>query len=738
MTAATSLRARLDIVPCRDRLTVLLAVVGVAAGVALALVSQVVGSSFHRTTPLLGRTLVGDSQYQLDQRGPEGVGQERSLADVRRVPGVHRAVPLVEDLVSLRARNGSERSVDLIGIDPSLADMGSQRLQELTSTELPDREAIALPSSVANELDVRVGQMLNVESGVRPIRVRLSAILGERDIGGLAASSLALAPINGAQFITGLEGSISRIFVEVETGKRTTALAGLRRLAATTHLTLEPTGFESQMFAAAASPERKSENLFSWLGSALGFALALASALAFGPSSTGKRGEHTRPGTGSQLRLRAVDAAMLGALACVLGLGVGALLSIYALDARPTLLSHAFPVDETRVVTWRVVVIPIVVGMVATLIGSRHRCTTKTPSIAMGAVIAVSVLVGLWILGAQRNVEKGLGAQSHGFSFGADLWLLPHGGFDPFATSQFPISESEYASLPDVAAFGLYRADILTWGSRRVLVMAPAHLPGSGPYPTDVAADELGSARKRLDESGWAVLSRLVADEHHLRPGAAFTLPAPNPITLRVAAIVPGVGWPGGAIVINSADYVRAWNAAGTVSAVEIQAEPGASADLVRAELSKVLGSDYVIETAAERERRSYEAVGGWLLNPPFSVLVLVVCCALAIVTVSISFSLRQDPPGGTRNASITADLARSALRVVAVGCLIGAVLGVAGQLLISRALARASGLPVVVAVDPVLLVEVVAGVVAVALASAAASQLMNARPSAVPLSTEN
>jgi putative ABC transport system permease protein len=63
------------------------------------------------------------------------------------------------------------------------------------------------------------------------------------------------------------------------------------------------------------------------------------------------------------------DAAVLGVLACVLGLGLGEVLSRAVFGAAPGYLSFAFPVGNNRIVMWHSVALAIAAGLAATIVG---------------------------------------------------------------------------------------------------------------------------------------------------------------------------------------------------------------------------------------------------------------------------------------------------------------------------------------------------------------------------------
>src|SRR5271166_5309542 len=72
-----------------------LAIVGIAVGVALLFASQVASQSLDGSVRQLTRQLVGGTQYQLDARGPEGF-PESIAREAGALPGVTAALPLLE------------------------------------------------------------------------------------------------------------------------------------------------------------------------------------------------------------------------------------------------------------------------------------------------------------------------------------------------------------------------------------------------------------------------------------------------------------------------------------------------------------------------------------------------------------------------------------------------------------------------------------------------------------------
>jgi putative ABC transport system permease protein len=207
------------------------AVFGIAIGVALLFASQVASTSLTRSVTQLDREVVGGSQFQLDSRGPGGF-DERLLSQVRRVPGVRVAVPMLEQEANVIGPGG-QRSVDLIGTDPRFADVSGSLLQRFSAARLAGLQAIALPAPLARSIGAGSLQTIKLQVGARVVVTLLGATLGEGEIGGVVNSPVALAPIRYAQRLTDMRGRITRIFIRCDPAREHSVETALTRLATT-------------------------------------------------------------------------------------------------------------------------------------------------------------------------------------------------------------------------------------------------------------------------------------------------------------------------------------------------------------------------------------------------------------------------------------------------------------------------------------------------------------------------
>jgi putative ABC transport system permease protein len=777
------------------------AIVGIAVGVALLFATQVASTSLTRSVQELTRQVVGSAQWQLDARGPDGF-DERLLGEVRRLPGVRVALPVLEQQVNVIGPRG-QRAVDLIGTDPRFAHLAGSLLRRFSAEQLAAQRAIALPTPLAEAIGAGSLQTIRLQIGARVVTTLLATTLQERDIGGLIHSPVALAPVAYAQHIAGLEGRITRIFVRPQPGRRGEVQRELAGLAARAGVDLEPADFDSTLFATAVAPESKSEALFSAISALVGFMFALNAMLISVPSRR-KLLQDIHPHGANRVMIIQIllfDAAVLGVLACFVGLALGELLSLAVFHATPGYLSFAFPVGNDRIVTWRSVVLAVGAGLAAALAGvfwplrnllrpgvqrkdggghaswvsvrllagvgcllittlillvdagaavvgnvtlvialvcllpilfdalvaifailqgiSRGAATrlaltqlrtpqTRVRSLAIAATAAVAVLGSVEFQGTQANLTLGLDASARGIDSSADVWVTPGGESNAFATTPFRDTHAvALARLPGVSELGIYRGSFLTWGKRRLWILAPPStardLIPSGQLVS--GAGPLVAARVR--QGGWAVLSQALAAEYDLHVGGTFTLPSPRPMSLRIAALSSNLGWPPGAIIMSSNDYAHAW-ASHDPSGYQIQTLPSTSPAAIRRLVQHTLGSEtgLVVETSAEREQRHY-ALANQGLSRLTQIRLLVLIAAVLAVTGAIGALLwqRRDRvaffkcEGYSRGVLLRWLLCESAVLLTA-GCSIGAVFGIYAQLLGSHFLASVTGFPIVFDVE--------------------------------------
>jgi putative ABC transport system permease protein len=346
----------------------LLAVLGLAVGVALLFASQVASSSLNGSVRQLTDGIVGQSQYQLTARDPYGFG-ERMLGEVQRLPGVQSAIPVLDERVSVIGPTGQE-AVDLIAGDPRYVNDAGPLLRHFRYAILADQRALALPEPVAQAIGASSLQQIKLQTGASVVPAFLAATLQGSDIGALVNSPVAVAPLAYAQQLTGMQGRITRIFVRAGAGQSGEVRAGLVRLAAG-HLNVEPSDFDATLFSQAAEPINQSTETFAVICALVGFMFAYCAMLLTTPLRQGliralRRNGATRLETVETLLF---DALVLGILACIVGLALGEAISLTVFHTNAGYLSLGFPISSQRIVTWQNIAIAVGGGLFAACVG---------------------------------------------------------------------------------------------------------------------------------------------------------------------------------------------------------------------------------------------------------------------------------------------------------------------------------------------------------------------------------
>jgi putative ABC transport system permease protein len=353
----------------RARLVVeLFSVVGIAAGVALLFASQVASASLTSSVAQLSHGIVGNATLQLLARDPQGM-PEGLLAEVRAIPGVRVAAPLLEAGANATGPRGSE-SVELVGADSSLKALGGSLERHTELEPFAAIGAVLLPAPLAAHVGItKFGSEVRLQAFGRSERAPLYEQLHEKQIGGLVDSPIVVAPLSYAQELTGLPRRVSRILVAPAPGAQTEVHAGLERLAAGA-LNVESIGYEERLFAKAASASNQSTALFALISALVGFLFAFNAMLLTVPQRRRLIADLRRDGYPPRtvICVLVLDAVLLGVLACVLGLVLGEELSIHLFRSNPGYLGSAFAVGTQRVVAWQSIAIAVGGGMLAAVL----------------------------------------------------------------------------------------------------------------------------------------------------------------------------------------------------------------------------------------------------------------------------------------------------------------------------------------------------------------------------------
>ncbi len=188
----------------------IVAVLAIALGVALGFAVQLINESAVDELTRSVRTLAGDADLAV--RGPRGGFDEGLFPTLAADAEVAVASPVVEVEAAVPGRKATLRVFGLDPfragwIQPGLIAQGADRMDTLR----PD--TIFLSATALRALDLAVGDMLTLQSGLRDVRLRVAGQLG-----GAGGALLGVMDIAGAQAAFERAGRLSRIDLRLKPG----------------------------------------------------------------------------------------------------------------------------------------------------------------------------------------------------------------------------------------------------------------------------------------------------------------------------------------------------------------------------------------------------------------------------------------------------------------------------------------------------------------------------------------
>ncbi len=356
-------RRHLRVQPLRE----LMALAGVAAGVALLFAVQVAHRSVTGSFEDIAHGVAGDATLELAARGDKGFDQKVS-EDVEKMPGVEAAAPLLSEQIVALGPKG-RRELTLVGATEQVIPLhGALSSQFQRASEASHKGLLLLTEPTARAIGVKPGEAVTVLVGGRTERMTLNAALGSDRIGVAADSPIAAAPLAIAQSVAQLPGRITRVLIEPAPGREAALLGALKaRYGAT--LDPRPVDTELKLLAGAAGAERQVTLLFSVISLVAGMILAYNALLLASAERRRFIVYLIETGAPESMVLASLgfDALILGLAGCALGLLAGDLTSLLAYGGLPGYIAAAFPVGPQRTITSQTVEIALAGGMFAAL-----------------------------------------------------------------------------------------------------------------------------------------------------------------------------------------------------------------------------------------------------------------------------------------------------------------------------------------------------------------------------------
>jgi putative ABC transport system permease protein len=365
----------------------LLAGSGIAVGVALVLGVLVANTSLTGAATEVVRQLIGSARLELSARSQDGFAV-RLATTSRGLPGVRTAAPVLRENVAVVGPRGRQ-SVQLLGVTPSVADLGSFSTRNLGLTAgFRFAAGVLLPASVASAIGAKPDDRVTVLALGATHTVTVGAVLKGATFGALATSPVAVMRLSSAQQLTGLQGRITQVLVEPRRGDDRLVVKELRTVA-DGHLNVVAANNELRLLDEAVKPNDQSTELFAAISVMVGFLLAVNAMLLTVPER--RRFVANLRMQGYDWRqiivLLAFQATVLGVVASAAGVVLGDAFSHAFLHRIPTYLTTAFPIGNQESLHIGTILIALSCGVLATLLASLSPALDLRPSRPTDAVL---------------------------------------------------------------------------------------------------------------------------------------------------------------------------------------------------------------------------------------------------------------------------------------------------------------------------------------------------------------
>jgi len=364
----------------------LLAGSGIAVGVALVLGVLLANTSLLGSTEQTVNGVIGSAKLELVARSNDGF-DERLVDRVRALPGVQAAAPVLQESATIIGPKGRV-SVRLIGVTPTLVTLGGALTQNVSAGPSLIGEGVGLPTGVAHAVGVRPEHMVRLLTDGQARIVKVRAVVGAESIGSVAESPLAVALLGYTQRLTGRPGRVTQVFVEPQPGADQRVAHELRELAAG-RLDVAPADNELRLLRKIAEPNDQATTMFALIGAMVGFLLTFNAMLLTVPERRRYIADLRMQGYDwrQALLITGFEALVLGALASIVGIAMGYVLSHTLFHRVPVYLAFAFPVGDQQVIMVSLILLAFACGVLATLLASLVPISDLRPSRARDAVL---------------------------------------------------------------------------------------------------------------------------------------------------------------------------------------------------------------------------------------------------------------------------------------------------------------------------------------------------------------
>jgi putative ABC transport system permease protein len=354
-------RRHLRVQPVRE----LMAIAGVAAGVALLFAVQVAHRSITGSFEEIAHGVAGRATLEVAARSPEGFDQ-KVAEEVERMPDVKTSASVFQQPIIAIGPNG-RRALTLLGATEQIADLGGQlTLRFEQATEGSVQGLLVLTEPTARVIGVGPGATVTVLAGARIRRMSVDAVVPSNEIGVLGESPVAAAPLPIVQHLAEAPDRITRTLIEPTAGREAALIRKLTdRYGAM--LNVRPIDTEAKLLGNAAGPEKQVTLLFSAISLVAGVILAYNALLLASDERRRFIVYLIETGTPDSMIVASLifDAFIVGFAGAIIGLLAGDVISLIAYRTTPGYIAAAFAIGGQRVIGTPTILIALCGGMLA-------------------------------------------------------------------------------------------------------------------------------------------------------------------------------------------------------------------------------------------------------------------------------------------------------------------------------------------------------------------------------------
>jgi putative ABC transport system permease protein len=354
-------RRHLRVQPMRE----LMAVMGVAAGVALLFAVQVSHRSITGSFEEIAHGVAGHATLEVAGRSSEGF-DERVAEEVERMPAVKTAAPILQQPIIVVGPR-SRRALTLVGATYQVTALGGDlSMQFQRASEGVLHGLLILTEPTARAIGAKRGTELSLLIGAHTEHMSVGGIVPSSRLGRAAESPIAAASLPIAQIFTNLPRRITRILIQPKPGQETTLRRALTRRYART-LNVRSVNTEAKLLANAAGPEKQVTLLFSAISLVAGIILAYNALLLASDERRRFIVYLIEAGTPDSMIIASLvfDAFVLGIAGACIGLLAGDIVSLVAYHTIPGYIAAAFAIGGQRIVGPQTILIAFGGGMIA-------------------------------------------------------------------------------------------------------------------------------------------------------------------------------------------------------------------------------------------------------------------------------------------------------------------------------------------------------------------------------------